>query len=77
VRSVPVLSTQPSTLEANAEAVTHLRQMAQMQQVLTLTDDELAAVTDGAEMLQALVDKLKDVPTPGGPTPRQLRDCVT
>jgi hypothetical protein len=51
--------------------------MTQMQQVLTLTDDELAAVTEGAELLQALVDKLKDVPTPGGPTPRQLQDCVT
>jgi hypothetical protein len=46
--------------------------MTQMQQALTLTDDELAAVTEGAELLQALVDKLIDVPTPGGPAPRQL-----
>ncbi len=37
-----------------------------MQQALTLTDDELAAVTEGAELLQALVDKLTDVSTPGG-----------
>ena len=73
----PFYRPKPSTLQANAEAVTHLRQMTQMQQVLTLTDDELAAVTEGAELLQALVDKLKDVPTPGGPTPRQLQDCVT
>jgi hypothetical protein len=61
-----------STLEANLEAVVHLRQMTRMQQALTLTDDELAAVTEGAELLQSLVDKLTDVPTPGGPTPRQL-----
>jgi hypothetical protein len=45
-----------------------------MEQNLTLTDDELGAVTDGADLLQALVDRLKDVPTPGCPTPRQLED---
>jgi hypothetical protein len=38
-------------LEANAEAVAHLRRMSRMQQTLTLTDDELAAVTEGAELL--------------------------
>ena len=47
-----------------------------MQQSLTLTEDELAALTEGADVLQALVDRLKDVPTPGGPTPRQLQDDV-
>jgi hypothetical protein len=46
--------------------------MTRMQQILTLTDDELAAVTEGAELLQALIDRLKDVPTPGGPTPREI-----
>ena len=56
----------------DAEGAAHLRNMTQMQQALTLTDDELAAVTEGAELLQALVEKLTDVPTPGGPTPRQL-----
>jgi hypothetical protein len=68
----PFYRPKPSTLEANAEGAAHLRNMTQMQQALTLTDDELAAVTEGAELLQALVDKLIDVPTPGGPTPRQL-----
>ena len=46
--------------------------MTCMQQALTLTDDEAAAVTEGAEPLQSLVDRLKDVPTPGGQTPRQI-----
>ena len=46
--------------------------MPSMQQVLTLTDDELTAVTEGAELLQALVDRLKDVPTPGGPTKQRI-----
>ena len=59
-------------LEANAEGVAHLKQMTRMQQILTLTDDELAAVTEGAELLQALIDRLKDVATPGGPTPREI-----
>ena len=62
----------PSTREANTEGVAHLRQMTRMQQILTLTDEELAAVTEGAELLQALVERLRDVPTPAGPAPREL-----
>jgi len=68
----PLYRPKPSMLEANAEGVAHLTQMTRMQKVLTLTDDELAAVTEGAELLRALVERLKDVPTPAGPTPRQL-----
>jgi hypothetical protein len=62
----------PSTLEANAEGATRLRQITRMQQALTLTEDEVAAVTEGAELLQSLVDRLKDVPRPSGQTPRQI-----
>src|SRR6266851_1762675 len=69
----PFYRPKPSTLEANTEGAAHLRKMTRMQQALTLTDDELAAVTEGADLLQALVDKLKDVPTPGGPTPHERR----
>ena len=68
----PFYRPKPSTLEANAEGATRLRQMTRMQQALTLTDDEVAAVTEGAELLQSLVDRLKAVPTPGGQTPRQI-----
>lgn len=50
--------------------------MTRVQQVLTLTDDELAAVTEGAELRQALVERLKDAATPAGPTPRQLESDV-
>lgn len=73
----PFYQPKASALEANAEAVAHLNQMTRMQQTLKLTDNELAAVTEGAELLQALVDRLKDVPTPGGPTPRQLERRAT
>jgi hypothetical protein len=72
----PFYRPKPSTLEANAEGASQLKQMTRMQQILRLTDDELAAVAEGAELLQSLVDKLKDVPTPGGPTPRQLKTGV-
>jgi integrase len=69
----PLYRPKPSTLEANAEGTAHLTRMTRMHQVLNLTDDEFAAVTEGAELLQALVERLKDVPTPAGLTPRQLQ----
>jgi hypothetical protein len=37
-----------------------------------LTDDERAAVDDGQAALDRLLERLADVPTPAGPTPRQL-----
>jgi len=37
-----------------------------------LTEDEKLLVTKGIELHQALIEKLIDVPTPAGPTPREL-----
>ncbi len=37
-----------------------------------LTEDEKLLVTEGVELHQALIEKLQDVPTPAGPTPREL-----
>ena len=37
-----------------------------------LTDDERAAVDDGQAALDRLLGQLTDVPTPAGPTPRQI-----
>jgi len=37
-----------------------------------LTDDERAAVDDGQAALDNLLHRLADVPTPTGPTPRQI-----
>ncbi len=48
---------------------------ANLQRMLTaipLTDDERVAVDDGQAALDKLLDRLADVPTPAGPTPRQL-----
>ena len=39
---------------------------------IPLTDDERAAVDDGHTAVTALLDRLADVPTPAGPTPREL-----
>jgi integrase len=39
---------------------------------IPLTDDERAAVDDGQAALDRLLDRLADIPTPAGPTPRQI-----
>ena len=39
---------------------------------IPLTDDERAAVDDGQEALDKLLDRLADIPAPDGSTPRQL-----
>src|SRR6266700_740075 len=44
-----------------------------MKQELSLTEEEVAAVDDGLAALDTLQQMLTDVPTPAGPTPRQLQ----
>ena len=39
---------------------------------IPLTDDERAAVDDGQTALDKLLERLVDVPTPAGSTPRQI-----
>jgi hypothetical protein len=39
---------------------------------IPLTDDERDAVEDGTAAVERLIGRLADVPTPAGPTPRQL-----
>jgi len=51
------------------EAKSHLQRMLQE---IPLTDDERAAVDDGLEAVAKLSAQLLDIPTPAGPTPRQL-----
>lgn len=46
--------------------------LQQMLQRIPLTDDERAAVEEGMELFESLCQRLADVPTPAGPTPRQL-----
>ena len=62
---VPKASTQGQLLEARANLQRMLLQ-------IPLTDEERAAVEDGTSALDGLLERLADVPTPAGPTPRQL-----
>jgi hypothetical protein len=43
-----------------------------MRAMIPLTEDEQAAVDDGNAALDRLLGRLADIPTPAGPTPRQL-----
>jgi len=52
-----------------------LEAKANLQRMLVaipLTDDERAAVDDGQDALDKLLDRLADTPPPTGPAPRQL-----
>lgn len=59
-----------SSLEQILEGKANL---LRMKQELSLTEEEVAAVDDGLAALDALQQKLADVPTPAGSTPRQLQ----
>jgi len=51
--------------------------LQRMLAAVPLTDAERAAVDDGHAALDQLLHRLADVPTPAGPTPRQLGICAT
>jgi integrase len=57
---------------SRAQAVEGKANLLRMLQEIPLTEDERAAVEDGAAAFDRLLDGLADVPTPEGPTPRQL-----
>lgn len=61
----PKGSSQAQMLEAKAN-------LLRMKQEIPLTEEEQAAVEDGLAALDHLCEKLVDIPTPAGPTPRQL-----
>jgi hypothetical protein len=62
---LPKQSTQSQLLEAKAN-------LQRMLAAIPLTEEERAAVEDGAQALERLLQHLADVPTPAGPTPQQL-----
>lgn len=47
--------------------------LQKMLAAIPLTEEERAAVDDGQTAIDALLERLTDVPTPAGPTPRQIR----
>jgi hypothetical protein len=62
---IPKNSSRAQLLEAKAN-------LQRMLVAIPLTDDERAAVGDGQEALDKLLERLADTPTPAGPTPRDL-----
>ena len=50
--------------------------LLQLRQETPLNDSELAAVDDGVAAMEKLLEQLADVPTPAGPTPRELGNRV-
>ena len=65
----PKGSSQAMLLEGKANLLHMLQQ-------IPLSEDERAAVEDGVFAFDGLLSKLADVPTPAGPTPRQLKGFV-
>jgi integrase len=63
---VPKQSARSQMLEAQSN-------LQIMLQSIPLTDEEKAAVEEGTDLFKQLCERLADVPTPAGPTPRQLR----
>jgi len=63
---LPKDSSKAQLLEANDN-------LQRMLAKIPLTDDERAAVQDDTAAVERLLQRLTDVPTPAGPTPRQLR----
>ena len=70
VRPVGLLSAQglyrAQLLEANAS-------LQRMLLTIPLTDDERAAVDEGADAVQRLLARPADTPTPAGPTPHEIK----
>jgi integrase len=48
--------------------------LVRMKQEMELSDEEIAAIDEGVSLMGQPCSQLADIPTPGGPTPRQLRD---
>jgi len=62
---IPKNSSRAQLLEAKAN-------LQRMLVAIPLTDDEKAAIDDGQEALDKLLERLLDTPAPDGSTPRQL-----
>jgi integrase len=62
---VPKASTKSQLLEGKAN-------LGRMLVEIPLTEAERAAVEEGESATQGLLERLRDVPTPAGPTPRRL-----
>src|SRR6266487_220963 len=65
----PFYRPKSSTVDQLVEGQANL---VRMLEYVNLTEEEQSLVTEGIELHQSLIEKLVDVPTPAGPTPREL-----
>jgi len=66
---VPKESSRAQLLEAKTN-------LLRMMQEIPLQEEERAAVEDGINAVEKLYAQLMDVPTPAGPTPRELKNGI-
>ena len=66
---LPKHSSQVQLLEGKANLV-------QLRQEIPLSEAEVAAVDDGIGAMEKLLEQLVDVPTPAGPTPREMETRI-
>ena len=59
-------------LDSAEQLVEGKANLVRMLEFVQLTEDEKLLVTEGIELHQRLLEKLVDVPTPAGLTPREL-----
>jgi hypothetical protein len=57
---------------SKAQLLEAKKKLQRMLASIPLTEDERAAVDDGQSAMEALLALLTDIPTPAGPTPREL-----
>jgi hypothetical protein len=57
---------------SEAQIVEAKKNLLRLRQEIPLRDEEISAIEDGVDAFERLLSKLVDVPTPAGPTPRQL-----
>jgi len=61
---------------AQGQALGAKANLLRLRQEIPLTDEELAAANEGIQAYEYLLNKLADVATPAGPTPRKLSQLV-
>ena len=62
---MPKNSSQAQLLEGKSN-------LLRLRQEIPLSEEEVAAVDDGVAAIERLLESLVDVPTPAGPTPREI-----
>lgn len=61
---------------AQAQLLEGKSNLLRMRQEIPLREEEVAAVDEGVAAMDKLLAQLSDVPTPAGPTPRQLQNST-